>query len=312
MTDKQSLFSSSGDSSLQDADDTQTRLNAALSRLAALEDMERHYRATLEDLYLHQEELRTQNDELRHAQASLENARRRHQDLFDFSPVAQFLVSPNGMILKTNRVAGKLLGLGSNDLYNYHMPNLAVSSSDRVSMLNFFDEVGGNKMPPPITVDLFRRDGRSIQVQLHGSRSGAQQESSILLTAVDNHHLAELEQERLLRIEAERLCLALLKYANQRVFVTDASWRIVRSNSALCNMTRYQPEELLGQKLELFVFWNPSDAANWQALSALKALGSWNGETSIRDKYGAIHDVVLSVNAIRDDQGRIEAFLGAY
>lgn len=287
-------------------------LNGVLARVAELEEMERHYRSTLENLYLHQEELRTQNDELRHAQASLENARRRHQELFDFSPVAQFLVGPNGMILKTNRVAACLLGLDSNDLYNYHMPNLACSSSDRVSLLSFLGELTSHKTPMPISVDLFRRDGQSVRVQLHGSRSGAHQETSILLTAVDNHHFAELEQERSLRVQAERLCEALLKYGNQRVFVADSSWRVIKCNSAFCDMASYQPQEIVGQKLDLFVFWDPADAVNWQVLSTLKASGSWTGSTSIRDKNGVIHDVVLSVDAIRDDRGQIEAYLARY
>lgn len=298
--------------SATEAAGTEERLIEALARMAELEEIESHYRTTLENLYFHQEELRTQNDELRHAQTSLENARRRHQELFDFSPVAQFLVGPNGMILKTNRVAACLLGLGSSDLFNYHMPNLAGSNSDRVNILSFLGELTDNKTPTPITVNLFRRDGQSVRVQLHGSRSGGHQETSILLTAVDNHHFAELEQERLLRIQAERLCEALLKYDNQRVFVTDASWRVIRSNSVFSNMTRYQAEEILGQKLDLFVFWDAADAANWQVLSTLKTAGSWTGTTSIRDKHGATHDVVLSIDAIRDDQGRIEAYLGRY
>lgn len=297
---------------MQDAVNTEISLRSALERLAEFENMERNYRVTLENLYLHQEELRTQNDELRHAQASLENARRRHQDLFDFSPVAQFLVNPNGMILKTNRIAGNLLGLGSSDLYHYHMPNLAGSNSDRVSMLKFLDEVSGSKAPAPITVDLFRRDGRSVCVQLHGSRSGAHQETSILLTAVDNHHFTELEQARLIHSQSDRLCEALLKCCNQRIFVTDSSLQVIKSNGAFCKMTGFRSEDVLGQKLEFFVFWDPSDAENWRALSALKASGSWTGETSIRDKQGATHNIVLSVDAVRDDQGQIEAYLGMY
>ncbi|MGZ4958211.1 MAG: PAS domain S-box protein [Methylomonas sp.] len=314
MIDKHNLHASGPTDNAPSIQDTTEAdwLNGALARITELEEMERHYRVTLENLYLHQEELRTQNDELRHAQASLENARRRHQELFDFSPVAQFLVGPNGMILKTNRVAACLLGLGSNDLYNYHMPNLAGSSSDRVNLLNFLGELTGNKTPMPISVDLFRRDGQSVRVQLHGSRSGAHQETSILLTAVDNHHFAELEQERLLRAQTERLFESLLKYGNDRVFITDSSWRMIKTNSAFCNMTSYQPEEILGQKLDLFVFWDPADAAKWQVWSTLKTSGSWTGSTSIRDKNGAIHDVLLSLNAIRDDQGQIEAYLGKY
>lgn len=299
-------------SSIQNTEGANINLNVALARLAELEEMERSYRLTLENLYLHQEELRTQNDELRYAQTSLENARRRHQDLFDFSPVAQFLVSPNGMILKTNRIAGNLLGLGSEDLHNYHMPNLAGSSSDRVSMLNFLNEVTNHKTPSPITVNLFRRDGCNVRVQLHGSRSGAHHETSILLTAVDNRHLTELEEERLIRGQSARLCEALLKYSQQRIFITDASLQVTKSNAAFCKTLGYQPEDILGRKLETFVFWDSSDAANWSAISSLTTSGSWFGKTPIRGKQGTLHEMELSVDAIHDDLGQIEAFLGIF
>lgn len=294
------------------ASDLEHRFNQALNRLAELEDMERNYRSTLENLYLHQEELRTQNDELRHAQVSLENARRRHQDLFDFSPVAQFLVSPNGMILKTNRVAGGLLGLGSSDLHNYHMPNLAGSSSHRVSILSFLADVAAHNTPAPITVDLFRRDGRSVRVQLHGSRSGAHQETSILITAVDNSRSAEMEQERALRIESEQLYETLMARCNRRVFVTDSGWRIRKVNTEFCKSTGYQSQELHGQKLETFVFSLASDAANWQVWQTLQNNGVWIGETLIRDKQGATLAAVLDINAIRDEQGGIQAYIGVF
>jgi PAS domain S-box-containing protein len=285
-------------------------LTAAKLHAAELAEVERKYSTLLEELYLHQEELRTQNEELRYAQISLENARRRHQDLFDFSPVAQFLVSPNGMIFKTNRVAACLLGLDSSELYNYHMPNLATGSSQRVSILSFLDAVANHKAPVPIKVDLFCRDGSSIRVQLHGSRSGAHQETSILLTAVDVSGQYELEQERAQRLEAVLLCNALLSYCDNAVFVTDEFWRVQRVNPAFTAITHYQEHELKGEKLEVFAFWDAGLAENWLALSKLKAQGHWEGLVSIKDKQGLLVDVHLKMNAISNNHGVVSAYLG--
>lgn len=291
-------------------DNAETLLPILQQRLAELEEMERQYQATLENLYLHQEELKTQNDELRHAQTSLENARRRHQDLFDFSPVAQFLVSPNGMILKANRVAGSLLGLEASDLFNYHMPNLAGSNSDRVALLHFLTEVSHNKIPQPVVVDLFRRDGGSVRVQLHGSRSSAQHESSLLLTAVDNSRFQELEYEQERRTATERLLEALWQNSSQCVFVTDPAWRFIKTNAGFSRLAGYPIDELLGRKLDDFMFWSTSDAENWQVWQSLQTGGQWSGETMLRDRFGTAHPVMLKIVAVRDTHQRIEAYLG--
>lgn len=279
-----------------------------LARLAELETMERHYRQTLENLYLYQEELRAQNDELRHAQISLENARRRHQELFDFSPVAQFLVSPNGMILKTNRVAASLLGLGGNDLFNYHMPNLAGDSRHRVALLNFLTEVAANKHPAPIGVDLFRRDGGSVLVQLHGSRSSAQQETSILLTAVDNNHCAELEQERLQRKRAESMFSAVLAVCGQPMFAVDTNWRFCSTNPPFQDLTGYGGGELT--KLELFDLWQAAGPTDWDGWAALQNALDWQGEATIRHRSGRSLPVKLTMTAVCGEQGFTIAYLG--
>lgn len=64
----------------------------------------------------YQIELELQNEDLRHAQAELEESRRRYADLYDFAPVAYLTVSEQGLIVEANLTAANMLGVARGEL----------------------------------------------------------------------------------------------------------------------------------------------------------------------------------------------------
>ncbi|MBU0543990.1 MAG: sigma 54-interacting transcriptional regulator [Proteobacteria bacterium] len=65
----------------------------------------------VQELQIHQIELKMQNEELCTAQAELEASRARYFDLYDLAPVGYCTVSEKGMILEANLTAASMLGL---------------------------------------------------------------------------------------------------------------------------------------------------------------------------------------------------------
>lgn len=65
----------------------------------------------LHDLHTHQIELEMQNEELRHVQVELLQARNRYSDLYDFSPVGYVTLDPRGLILEANLTIADFLGI---------------------------------------------------------------------------------------------------------------------------------------------------------------------------------------------------------
>jgi len=71
---------------------------------------------TLQELHIHQEELRAQNEDLLQAQEEIERTNRKYQDLYNFAPVGFFNFDRHGKILEVNLTGAELLGRYRKDL----------------------------------------------------------------------------------------------------------------------------------------------------------------------------------------------------
>ena len=80
----------------------------------------------LHDLRVHQIELQMQNEELRQAQATLEESRARYVDLYDLAPVGYCRVGEHGLILEANLTAATLLGVVRSALINRRLSHFIV------------------------------------------------------------------------------------------------------------------------------------------------------------------------------------------
>jgi diguanylate cyclase (GGDEF)-like protein/PAS domain S-box-containing protein len=115
------------------------------------------------------------------------------------------------------------------------------------------------------------------------------------------------------RIE-ERMQLAASVYetAAEGIAVTDADNRIISINPAFTEMTGYSAEEAIGQTPRL-LHSGRNDAALYQDMwQSLNASGRWKGEIWNRRKNGEIYAEWLSINTLRDAQGKIHRHIAMF
>ncbi len=125
-----------------------TELNALRNRApGGMADSQRRMTETLHNLQVHQEELRTQNEELHQAQGHIEKVSARYRDLFEYSPIGYFIIDDNfsvvdaniagmGMLARTKgRIAGKpfLLFVEKSSRHNLDDHFATVRSTGRAS-----------------------------------------------------------------------------------------------------------------------------------------------------------------------------------
>jgi len=90
---------SSKDSRIAELQETVSILEKRLDRQ---KDLESRLNETLHNLKVHEEELRTQNDDLIAAQKEITQSQRKYRDLYDFAPIGYFLLDVHGVIQEIN------------------------------------------------------------------------------------------------------------------------------------------------------------------------------------------------------------------
>jgi two-component system cell cycle sensor histidine kinase/response regulator CckA len=78
-------------------------------RLEQQKDLESRLNETLHNLQVHEEELRTQNDDLIAAQSEIAQSHRKYVNLFDFAPIGYFLLDIHGVIQEVNLTGADMI-----------------------------------------------------------------------------------------------------------------------------------------------------------------------------------------------------------
>lgn len=112
------------------------------------------------------------------------------------------------------------------------------------------------------------------------------------------------------RAEAELRIAATAFEAQEGMVVTRADGRILRINRAFAEITGYQPQEALGQKMSLLKSGRHGPgfyAAMWQAI---RRHGSWQGEIWDRRRNGEVFPAWLTITTVRNAAGEVTHCVG--
>lgn len=109
-----------------------------------------------------------------------------------------------------------------------------------------------------------------------------------------------------------RLAAAVFDTTNEAIMVTDANLRILMVNPSFTTITGYSAAEAIGKKpgfLSARRHRQEFYRAMWQELSEK---GNWQGEIINRRKNGEVYVELLSISAIRGNDGKVERYVGLF
>lgn len=285
-------------------DPAQHELDAARDRIRDLEASQEASTQILEELHLHHEELRTQNEELRAAQEALREASQRYQDLFDFAPVAFFVLDHQGSIIEVNLTATDMLGIPRSGLLRQPLRrHLATVSRDTFDRLLAVARQQAVQTDVELTLNTPNDPDLHVQASLTLDRREREVCFRLAMLDLTGRHQAE---------EHRRLAATVFEESNEGIMITDANVRIQRVNRAFTVVTGYQESEALGNSPGMLSSGR-HDAAFYEAMwDRLQQKGHWMGEIWNRRKNGEIYPEWLKINAVTDSEDVVQHYVGIF
>ncbi len=247
----------------------------------------------MHELQVHQIELQMQNEALREARASAEQALLRYAELFDFAPLAYFTLNRDGSVQQTNFKGERMLAMERRNITGRRFANI-VASDYRPVFTGFLEKVFANPGTQHCEIVL-EPGGHATWVSIEAIADSDRQ--SCLAAMVDISERKNYEQELQL---AATVYLAI----EEAILVTDSNDKIIAVNPAFTKLTGYSAAEAIGQTMSLLKSSRYDEAFFTELWKQLNNTGQWQGEIWSRQKNGAEYLARLSITTVYDDQGR--------
>jgi PAS domain S-box-containing protein len=205
----------------QRATEMQRRTNESPAQQNLLAEVFEDFQITLEELYVSEEELRQQNEELVAARAAVEAERQRYADLFEFAPDAYLVTDIEGTIQEANRAASKLLDVSQQFLVGKPL-NLFYASAAHQTFLSKLSQLSSSPHVQEWEMPLHSRTSASFNAALTVAAVRNQEGKPIALrwTIRDISDRKRAEEELQ---ESERRFRQLAENINEVFWMTDVS-----------------------------------------------------------------------------------------
>ncbi len=118
------------------------------------------------------------------------------------------------------------------------------------------------------------------------------------------------EQERRLRDELRIAASAF--DAHEAITVTDTNGKIVKVNKAFTEITGYEADEVIGRNTNILKSGQHDKNFYVDMWDKLRKTGHWSGEIYNRRKNGEIYPELLSISAIKDDNGEVTHYIAHF
>ncbi|HEY9189470.1 MAG TPA: diguanylate cyclase [Sulfurovum sp.] len=126
--------------------------------------------------------------------------------------------------------------------------------------------------------------------------------ASIIGAAIDNRN----------NLKSLQMSSAVYEHTMDGVLITDGHNKIVHVNDAFVEITGYTLDDVQGKNPKILKSGKHDRHFYQKIWNQLSLNGYWQGEITNRKKNGEIYIEWLSINAIQNDQGQIENFIGIF
>lgn len=203
------------------------------------------------------------------------------------------------IILSWNGGAERLFGYTADEIVGRELSFL-IAPDCIARYMRMRGQSSSGRPPGPHENTCLAKDGRRIDVWVSASEIHDERGELVGVSLI----LRDIAEQKALEAQ-QRLAASVLESAAEGIMITDRDKNIVAVNKAFTDITGFTAEDAIGKDRRLLSSAaHPSSTyeAVWQAVSEK---GQWRGEVWDRRKNGELCCELLSVTAVRDDDGQV-------
>lgn len=223
-------------------------------------------------------------------------------------PIALCYVSSDGRIQDFNDRFAQLFGYSREELpdletwWHQAYPDPAYREWVRSTWAEVVVEAAASGNPiRPVEYQVTCKNGDVRTVEISGVILG----DNFVATLIDLTDRKKAEQ-------TTRLAASVFANSQEGIIITDAENRILDVNAAFTRISGYSHDEVIGENPKLLASGRHDDAFYAEMWRAIHEKGAWQGEVWNRRKSGEVFVEMLSIDAVSDEAGRIQHYVGAF
>ena len=232
-----------------------------------------------------------------------QEARELYQAMFDTNNAIKLLLDPvTGQIVDVNQAAVLF--------YGYDRPTLLSMQLDQINTLTLPEIiaiVADARARGKFFFEFSHRlaSGEIRQVEVHtGPVRVAGRE--LMFSIIHDITTRKAAEKRL------RFTASVFEHAHEGIMITDPESRIVEVNHTFTDITGYARDEVIGRDAAMLHSGYHSEAFYHEMSNTLHTKGYWRGETWSRRKNGEVYPELLTLSAVRTEQGEVEHYVAVF
>jgi PAS domain S-box-containing protein len=195
----------------------------------------------IEDLQIHQEELRVQNKQLQEAQSRLEEVLDQYTHLYDFAPMGYLTLTKDGVIQRVNLTAAAMLGKERGYLLNRHLLGFVAYAHQPIFLTHLRDALDAPLLKSCELEMKRKTDDASFWVRMESIRDDSESEKHYVSSAI-----IDISEQKAAEKKLREARESLAWEAKINAAVAELSSALISSRS-----TKEISELILSQAIEL-------------------------------------------------------------
>jgi len=231
--------------------------------------------------------------------ARLQAARDSIAELYETAPFGCHTVGPDGTYAFINDLELFWLGASREDLIGRRRPREFLTPESQLQLDHYMDRHGRHGFTD-LPLELLNPLGETRPV-LQSFNGTLQSRRSLSFDRTA--YQLERQQQRVAALCFESTC---------GLCVTNAQGDILRVNAGFTALTGYSNDEMVGRNMRILRSGAQTSGFYRQMWRAVGERGHWQGEIRNRRKDGQVITKWLNIAAVRDAQGQVSNYVGAF